>query len=128
MDMLRGSGHFVIGYLLGFTVFVVLRHVGWKRQQVNLYGPFLPLVLGAWAAVPYAFEMVGIDLSRFLGPLTHLFLFYPVLHENRILAAYLGNLNFSALLCGLLYIVLILHYWKMLAPSRVLKRKRKRHA
>ncbi len=111
---LVGAGHFGVGFVLGFVWMHQLFAKYRPNLNVQLYAPFLPMIVGIWAAIPYPFFMAQAELPIWL----HLFVFFPFLHTDELFIILLGRPAFVALLCGALYITILYHYIKLAKSTR----------
>jgi hypothetical protein len=109
-DYLTGAGHFGVGFVVGFSVFVLTLAVFKKALWVRLYGPFIPFLLGGLAVVPYFFTyQFECNQSFWL----HAFFFYPFLHCEPLLVRLFGNIHVVVVVCGLLYVFILWHYIRL---------------
>ena len=73
-DYLTGAGHFGVGFVIGFAIFLLLLIAIRKALWARLYGPFIPFMLGGLAALPYFFtHQLMCDYSSWV----QVFFFYP---------------------------------------------------
>lgn len=106
-DYLTGMGHFGIGFVVGYALFVLLVMVFSRSLLVRLYSPFIAFLLGFLAAAPYFF------IDRFtceLSGLLNIFFFYTALHCQPFAVQWLGNIHAVVIVCGCLYVTIILYY------------------
>lgn len=103
---LVGAGHFAVGFIIGYVWmrYLISRHAA--KLNIQLYGPFLPMIVGIWAALPYPFFMAHAELPNWL----HLFVFFPFFHTDELFIILLGRPAFVAVVCGLLYVTILYHY------------------
>ena len=117
---LSGSGHFAFGFLVGYLLLLIFRKKYHDSLNIHLYLPFLPLVFGVWAALPYIWAPSTTNLPTWLN----IFFFYPMIHLNEYLITYLGRPAFVALVCGSLYGLILLHYIRLAKYYSPLKTSR----
>ena len=84
------------------------------KLNVQLYAPFLPMVIGIWAALPYPFFMAQPELPIWL----HLFVFFPFFHTDELFIILLGRPSFVAVVCGILYITILYRYIRLAKFTR----------
>jgi len=113
-SILVGSGHFAIGFVLGFMIMFVLIKARSENIKIQLYSPFLPIIFGLWAALPYFW----LDSAQQLSAWLNLFILYPVFHHNEMVVAIFGKLNLVALICGVLYSYIIIRYIRLVKYCR----------
>jgi len=111
---LVGSGHFGIGFVLGYILMFMLLKTKSTHLKVQLFAPFIPFILGFWAAIPYLWTDSSIILSSWL----HIFLLYPFFHHNELFILLFGKLNLVALICATLYGIIILRYIRLVKYCR----------
>jgi hypothetical protein len=125
MTNLKGIGHFTIGFLVGYLVFLVLLHIsngnkqGQYYKNVALYGPFIPFVLATVAAIPYVLQVSG--LIRPEATLSTLFIFmllYPVLERSSFLNLIFGNFYVDIIMMALIYVHLVVRYIQLIKQTR----------
>ncbi len=104
---LTGAGHFGFGFIFGTVLFLCLAVVMRKSLKVQMYGPFLPFVFGFFAVLPYPFFFKE---TCDLPAIANVFLFYPWAHCQPLLIKFLGNLHLVAVLCGVIYGLILLRY------------------
>ncbi len=108
------AGHFAVGFIFGYIGMNYLFKAYPDKLNVQLYAPFLPFILGLWAAIPHPFVSGSQDLPAWL----HLFVFYPFIHHDELFIILLGRSAFVAVLCGTLYIFIIYRYIKLAKITR----------
>ena len=132
-DYLTGAGHFGVGFVIGFAIFLLLLIAFRKALWARLYGPFIPFMLGGLAALPYFFtHQLMCDYSSWV----QVFFFYPFFHCQPLLVKFFSNLYIVVLVCGLLYVLIVWHYIRLVKyvrrygwqPGIKAKKKRRRHA
>ena len=106
-DYLTGAGHFGVGFVAGFFIFLLFLGVSRKVLWVRLYGPFIPFLLGGVAAVPYFFTYKLTCDQPLWG---HFFFFYPFFHCQPLFVKFFGNIHVVVVVCGLLYVVILWRY------------------
>jgi hypothetical protein len=112
---LTGAGHFGFGFIVGAFVLFVLLSVRKNNIFVQLYIPFLPFVLGIIAVLPYVFsEPKTCELHFWMN----LFFLYSWAHCHSVIMALLGHLHIVALLCGVIYCMIVLHYISLVKRVR----------
>lgn len=111
---LVGAGHFAVGFIIGYVWMRSLLNKHANKLNVQLYAPFLPMVVGIWAALPYPFYMAQPDLPIWL----HLFVFFPFFHTDELFIILLGRPAFVAIVCGLLYITILYRYIRLAKHTR----------
>jgi hypothetical protein len=131
-DYLTGAGHFGVGFVAGFTLFLFLLVVLRRALWIRLYGPFIPFVLGSLAATPYFFaDQVMCDQSFWV----YIFFLYPFFHCQPLFVKFFGNIHVVVVACGFLYVFILWYYIRLvksvrrggwLGPERLEKPKRKR--
>lgn len=104
---LSGVGHFGFGFIVGALLSCVL--LAWKRQHlgVQMYAPFIPFSLALVAMLPYVFFF---QKTCELPLWANIFVFYSLVHCHAVVVASLGNVHFVAVICGLIYCVIVMHY------------------
>ena len=131
VQVVQGSTHFMIGFVLGYALFWLLLLAGSGHDKTAVYAPLIPFVVGMWFAVPYVFELGGMgELQNYIGEAVNLFGAYGWLHHSTFVANYLTGLNKVAMVCGLIYVLIILHYIRLIKALRKRKtrKRRKLHA
>jgi hypothetical protein len=104
--MLKGSGHFAIGFTLGFFIVLVLLKIYKTNLTVQLYVPFLPFILGFWAVIPMVFFSDGLERSVWLN----IFILFDFASDNSLFKLLFGRLHLVAISCGGMYGYLLLRY------------------
>jgi hypothetical protein len=111
---LTGVGHFGFGYVLGYIMMHIVLKIYGNQINTQLYAPFLPILAGVWAALPYLW-----DSNQDIYPLyLNIFLFYPLIHNNEWLAILFARPAFVAIVCGLLYGLIVLRYIRLVKYCR----------
>lgn len=115
---LKGIGHFSIGFMLGYALFLLLK--GRKATlDVSLYGPFLPFLLGLLAAIPYLLQVSGvIDATTASSPVFNVFVLYGVLEQIELLGNVLGNFYVPLAINISLYLLILRHYIHLVRAVR----------
>jgi len=127
VQVVQGSTHFMLGFVLGYALFRLLLVVRPEHDKFAVYAPFMPFIVGIWFAVPYVFELGGMgELQQHIGLLTNLFGAYGWLHHNSFVANHLTGLNKVAVVCGLIYVLIIFHYIGLIKTLRKRKTRRRR--
>jgi len=124
VQVVQGSTHFMIGFLLGYVLFLSLLFAYSGHHKIAIYAPLIPFFVGIWFAMPYVFELGGMgELQNYIGQGVNLFGAYGWLHHNSFVANHLAGLNKVAVVCGLIYMLIILHYIRLI---KVLRRRKGR--
>lgn len=110
---LKGSGHFAFAFFIGFLVMLAMQFSAKKSLKIQVYSPFIPFILGVWAALPYF--VFG---KTFSAPWLNIFFFYDLIHFNEILAKVFGRTAVVALFCGGLYTYIVLKYISLVKHCR----------
>ena len=106
-DYLTGAGHFGVGFVAGYIVFALLVLLMKKSLFVRLYSPFTPFLIGAIAAAPYFFvDRFDCTASDWLN----VFFLYSILHCQPFAIKFLGDLHVVVVVCGFLYVTIIMYY------------------
>ena len=113
-NYLIGAGHFAIGFIAGYILMHYLFNQYPEKLRVQLYAPFIPMVMGIWAAIPYPFYIGVEQLPIWL----HLFVFYPFFHHDELFIILLGRPAFVAMACGVLYLFILRRYIKLAKHTR----------
>ena len=113
-NYLIGAGHFAIGFIAGYILMHYLFNQYPEKLRVQLYAPFIPMVMGIWAAIPYPFYIGVEQLPIWL----HLFVFYPFFHHDELFIILLGRPAFVAVVCGVLYLFILLRYIRLAKHTR----------
>ncbi len=105
-NILVGSGHFAIGFVVGFIIMLLLQVKYSRNIYVQMYTPFIPFITGLWAAIPYLF------ISEYNGGeyWLNIFFLFNYFHYNELSIKVFGSLNFVAMICGSMYIYILLRY------------------
>lgn len=112
-DYLTGAGHFGIGFSLGFLIMILLYKVKKNNLAVQLYAAFIPFIIGFIASLPYLF--LDVKSSE---PWLNFFLFYDFLHFNELAITFFGRLHLVTLLCGLMYLYILIRYIALVKHCR----------
>jgi uncharacterized membrane protein YciS (DUF1049 family) len=127
VQVVQGSTHFMIGFLLGYVLFLSLLVAYSEHYKIAIYAPLIPFFAGAWFAMPYVFELGGMgELQNYIGEAVNLFGAYGWLHHSSFVADYLAGLNKATVLCGLVYLLIILHYIRLIKALRRRKARERR--
>jgi len=132
-DYLTGAGHFGVGFVFGFVIFLLLLAVLRKRFWVRLYGPFIPFLLGGISAAPYFFTYQLMCEQSFW---VYFFFFYPFFHCQSLFVEFFGNIHVVVVACGFLYVFILWYYIRLVKtvrryswpPQKMQKKKRRRRA
>jgi len=117
--VIQGSTHFMIGYVFGFLLFALSRAMLPRDYKVAAYGPLAPFGVGLFFSAPYLFELGGAgELQNYIGKAVNLFGAYGWLHQNAFAVHYLASLNVVAVVCGVLYLIIVRHYIKLIRRLR----------
>jgi hypothetical protein len=111
---LVGSGHFAFGFSLGFLIMLATNKIYHKSINVQMYSPFLPFIIGIWAAIPYLFIYTR-ELDSFW---INIFILYSFIHHNEMLITIFGRLYLVTLICGLMYIYMLIRYISLVKYCR----------
>lgn len=117
MTYLTGAGHFGVGFLFGTMIALILMVLFRKRLSVQLYSPFIPFLLGVWAAIPYTLHY---SKTCDFSVIYYLFVFYPMVHCHSGIAAVLSNLYLVALICGFIYVFFL---WRYIGLAKKVRRR-----
>ncbi len=109
MGMLKGSGHFSIGFMIGFLFFLIIHNI-WKKKNIAVWGPFIPFLFGIIASFPYLFVLFGEENRHLSGQLSNLFLFYDFFHHNEFAILVMNKFAVSIFSIAILYCALIIYY------------------
>jgi len=112
-NYLTGAGHFGIGFTLGFLIMILLYKVKKHNLAVQLHAAFVPFITGFIASLPYLFLEV-----RSSDPWLNFFLFYDLLHFNELAINLFGSLHLVTLLCGLMYLYILIRYIALVKHCR----------
>ena len=113
---MRGSGHFALGFVAGLLVFWAL--LPWTGTRWRIHGPLLAFALGAWAALPYAFELAGLAPWLTEGAAGWIFFFYPGLQRSAWLARRLRPFWATTGLVAVAYSCIVVHYLLLIRRLR----------
>lgn len=117
---LKGVGQFSIWFIVGYILFLSLRMLNRFREVIDLYGPFIPYLLGAYAAVPYALYVFGvIDSQKALSGLFNLFLFYGILNDIPVIVSIFSQFHLVVFVDAVIYLFLIIHYIQLVHKVRL---------
>lgn len=131
VQVVQGSTHFMFGFVFGYALFRLLLFVYVEHDKFLIYAPLMPFIVGIWFALPYVFELGGMgELQNYIGQAVNLFGAYGWLHHNSFVTNHLAGLNKVAVICGLIYGLIILHYIRLIKALRRRKdvRRRKSYA
>lgn len=106
---LVGSGHFAFGFILGYIWMLYLVQIKPDSLRTRLYSPYLPIVLGIWAALTYFFYQDATHLPYWLN----IFVIYPLIHHDELFIILLGRPNWVVLICGILYTSVLWRYIRL---------------
>jgi len=112
-EVLVGSGHFGVGFTLGFIIWRIAGRQYKNSLKVQLYAPFIPFILGLYAAIPYFF-LNNQDNSTWWN----IFLFYNFIHQDSFFITIYGRIHWVALICGILYCSILYHYIELVKYCR----------
>jgi hypothetical protein len=90
-------------------------------DALGLYGPFIPLVLGCFATVPYLLFEIGIiphDMALSTG--FNFFMFYGILSHSEVVVSVFRDFEHNITLDGALYLYLIFYYIRLVKRTRTL--------
>ena len=111
MEVLKGSGHFAVGFLIGYLVFWIVLRIKPGNWNLKIWGPFLPHAFGTIAAFPYSLELIGyLSFTEDSSWGWNLFLFYKVLHGHRFFIAIFNSFLISMATIAFIYLRLVLYY------------------
>jgi len=117
--VIQGSTHFMIGFVIGFLLMKPLLIVRTGHHKVAVYGPLVPFGTGLFFSFPYLFELWGKgELQDYIGSAVNLFGAYGWLHHNPFVATYLASLNVVAVVCGVIYLLIVRHYIHLIRALR----------
>lgn len=117
-DVLKGVGHFTVWFVAGWIAFFLLL-VFTKARSVALYGPFLPYLLGALGAAPYALVSAGlIGEAEAVSTVFNLFLFYGWLNDAPTVVRLFGNFHVNVAVLAGMYGTLLVHYIRLVRRVR----------
>lgn len=111
---LLGSGHFAIGFCLGFIVMLFLNKYYHTKIKIQIYAPFIPFILGIWSALPYLF----ISNAEIPNSWLNIFTLYTYVHQNELFIRLFGKLHLIALICGSMYLYILLRYISLIKYCR----------
>lgn len=106
---LVGSGHFAFGFIIGYVWMKVQQTARQESLNAQLYLPFVPICAGIWAAMPYIFFPSSVELPFWLN----IFFLYQWAHHDQLLIILLGRPNWVVLICGGLYVLILLRYIRL---------------
>ncbi len=106
VNFLVGSGHFSVGFIIGFLIMLVVLNKNSTHLNTQLYFPFFPFILGIWSSLPYLFLS---DTTTNPGWF-NIFLFFNLIHQNELIIKIFGKLNFVVIICGSIYTYILFHY------------------
>jgi hypothetical protein len=113
-NYLVGSGHFAIGFLIGFVIMLLLQVSYSRNIYVQMYTPFIPFLAGLWSSIPYFF----ISEHEISIPWLNVFFLFNYFHYNELVIKIFGRISTVALVCGSMYIYIILRYIALVKYSR----------
>lgn len=113
-NYLTGSGHFAIGFCIGFIVMLILLRQYKESINIQIYSPFIPFLFGIYSSIPYLF----ITESSSNIPWLNLFLFFHYLHHNPLVIKVFGQMYLVVVLCGAMYGYIILRYIRLVKYCR----------
>jgi len=109
----------MIGFVSGYLLLQALLLIRGDHFKLSVYAPLLPFAFGVWFGLPYLFELGGAgELESLIGPVVNVFGAYGWLHHQALVVAYLTGLNTVALICGFIYLFIILHYIRLIKKIR----------
>jgi hypothetical protein len=111
---LTGSGHFAIGFSLGFLLMIHLTKRYDQKINVQLYAPFIPFILGIFVSFPYLFLSSNNMDTAWLN----IFIFFNFLHHNDIAIMIFGRLYLVTIICGSMYVYILLRYIALIKYCR----------
>jgi len=118
--VIQGSTHFMVGFVVGFVLMKLLLIAFRGNYKVAVYGPLIPFGTGLFFSAPYLFELwEGCELQNHIGQAVNLFGAYGWLHHNPFVATYLASLNVVAVVCGVIYLLIVRHYIHLIRALRV---------
>ena len=89
------------------------------RFWIKLYGPFIPFALGIIAAIPYLLATLGVvSYDQIMGGFYNLFLFYGILNHIGPVVLTFSNFHFELFLDSIVYLLLVLHYIRLVKTTR----------
>lgn len=116
---LKAAGHFTLWFLTGYLVLLVASIGKPDKNQLHVWGPFLPFVLGTIAAIPYALQMVGlISREAALQPVFLLLFLYPITEQSSLVHSVFGNFHLNVILLALAFMHLLSRYVKQIKRLR----------
>jgi len=109
----------MIGFVIGYLVFRLLLFIRSENQKVTVYAPLIPFGIGGFFSLPYLVELGGMgELQDYIGQAVNLFGAYGWLHHNDFAITYLTSLNIVAVVCGVLYLLIVRHYIALIKSLR----------
>ena len=114
VNYLEGSGHFAVGFCFGFLLMFFLVKKYHTYINVQMYTPFIPFIFGIWASLPYVFINELKEGQIWLN----IFLFFNFMHHNELIIKIFGRIILVALICGSLYLYILLHYINLVKYCR----------
>jgi hypothetical protein len=119
MDELKGVGHFSFWFVLGYFLFVLIKIRLKNKASINLYGPFIPFILGITATLPYLMAVLGlVEHKELADDLYNIFLLYPMLNNLNFIVVIFSNFYFAIIFASIIYMQLLLHYIKLVKNTR----------
>ena len=113
-NYLVGSGHFAVGFTLGFIIMLIVQQKDRTNLNVQLYFPLLPFALGIWASLPYLFLSDTNSNTTWFN----IFILFDLIHHNEMVIRIFGRLNFIVVICGLMYTYILLRYIRLVKYCR----------
>jgi len=116
---MKGGGHFLLGFILGYLIFQVMLYIRPKSYHVAVYTPMIPFLLGGFFAIPYLFALMrGSELQDIIGVMVNIFGAYDWIQHSQHLPAFLGNVNLIALVYGVFFLMIVVHYIRLIKRLR----------
>jgi len=116
---MTGGGHFLFGFILGYLIFQVMLYVRPKNYHVAVYAPMVPFMLGGFFAIPYLFALMsGSELQDVIGVMVNIFGAYGLIQHSQYLSIFLGNVNLIALVYGVFFLMIVVHYIRLIKRLR----------
>ena len=111
---LVGSGHFTVGFSIGFLVMFFVNKKYHDSLNVQMYSSFIPFVVGIWAALPYLFiGKLAADSSTLDLAWLNIFIFFDLIHHNELVITIFGRLHLVVIICGTMYGYILLRYIRL---------------
>ncbi len=105
-NYLVGSGHFSVGFTIGFLIMLVVQYKNSTHLNTQLYFSFFPFILGIWSTLPYLFLSDTVSNPDWFN----IFLFFNLIHHNELIITIFGKLNFVVIICGSIYVYILFRY------------------